>query len=94
MYLFHMLPVGCSTGAFETVSLRDMRPWLIPSRISVDGNMRCKSSRSQMFFKIGVLKIFVKFTGKHLCWRLFLVKLQFRRSATSLRRYFNTYVFL
>ena len=29
-----------------------------------------------MFFKIGVLKIFANFTGKHLCWSLFLVKLQ------------------
>ena len=27
-------------------------------------------------FKIGVLKIFVIFTGKHWCWSLFLVKLQ------------------
>ena len=29
-----------------------------------------------MFFKIGVLKIFANFTGKYLCWSLFLVKLQ------------------
>ena len=27
-----------------------------------------------MFFKIGVLKKFVNFTGKHLCWSLFLIK--------------------
>ena len=26
---------------------------------------------SQMFFKIGVLKSFASFTGKHLCWSLF-----------------------
>ena len=37
---------------------------------------RCRSSRSQMFFKIGVLKKFAMFTGKHLCWSLFLRKLQ------------------
>ena len=30
------------------------------------------SSRSHMFFKIGVLKNFANFTEKHLCWRLFL----------------------
>ena len=30
-----------------------------------------KSSSSQMFFKIGVLKNFAIFTGKHLCWSLF-----------------------
>ena len=34
-----------------------------------------KSSLSQMFFKIGVLKNFAIFTGKHLCWNLFLIKL-------------------
>ena len=28
-----------------------------------------------MFFKIGVLKNFVIFKGKHLCWSLFLIKL-------------------
>ena len=31
-----------------------------------------KSSRSQMFCKIGALKNFAKFTGKHLCQCLFL----------------------
>ena len=35
-----------------------------------------KSSRSQMFFKMGVLKIFANFTKKHPCWSLFLIKLQ------------------
>ena len=30
-----------------------------------------RSSRSKMFFKIGVLKIFANFTKKHLCWSLF-----------------------
>ena len=29
-----------------------------------------KSSRLQIFFKVGVLKIFANFTGKHLCWSL------------------------
>ena len=28
----------------------------------------------QMFFKLGVLKNFPNFTGKHLCWNLFLIK--------------------
>ena len=37
---------------------------------------RCRSSRSQMFFKISILKNFAMFTGKHLCWSLFLIKLQ------------------
>ena len=35
-----------------------------------------RSSHSQMFFKIGVLKKFVNYTGKHLCWSLCLIKLE------------------
>ena len=34
-----------------------------------------RSSRLQMFFKIGVLKSFSDFTGKHLWWSLFFKKL-------------------
>ena len=30
-----------------------------------------RSSRSQIFFKIGVLKKFTIFAGKRLCWSLF-----------------------
>ena len=32
-----------------------------------------RSSRSQIFFKIGVHKNFAILTGKHLCWKLFYV---------------------
>ena len=35
-----------------------------------------KSNRSQMFFKTGVLKSFAIFTGEHLCWSLFLIKMK------------------
>ena len=48
---------------------------------------RCRSSRSQMFFKTGVLKILASFTGKLLCWSFFLTKLQAERDS-------NTGVFL
>ena len=34
-----------------------------------------RSSRWQMFIKIGVLEYFANFTGKHLCCSLFLIKL-------------------
>ena len=53
-----------------------------------------RSGRLQMFFKIGVLKHFTIFTGKHLSWRLFLLKLQAFRPATILKRDSNTGVFL
>ena len=39
------------------------------------------NSRSQMFFKTDVLKNFAIFTGKHLCWNLFLIKFQNWRPA-------------
>ena len=54
----------------------------------------CRSSRSQMFFKIGVLKNFALFTGKHLCWSLSLTKMMERRAATLLKRGSNTGVFV
>ena len=38
-----------------------------------------RSSRSQIFFKIDVLKISASFIGKQLCWSLFLIKLLVRR---------------
>ena len=49
-----------------------------------------QSSSLQMFFKKGVRKDFAKFTGKQLCWSLFLV----RRSAGLSKRDSNTGVFL
>ena len=52
-----------------------------------------KSSRSQKFFKIGSLKNFAIFIGKHLCRSLVLIKLQAIRAATLLKRDSNTCVF-
>ena len=45
-----------------------------------------RSSRSQMLFKIGVLKNFSIFTRKHLCWILFLIKLQAWRPSFLLKK--------
>ena len=36
----------------------------------------CRSSLPEVFYKKVVLKNFAKFTGKHLCQSLFLIKLQ------------------
>ena len=55
---------------------------------------RCRSSRVQMFFKLGVLADFAIFTGKHLCWSLFLIKLKVFRAVILLKRDSNTGVFL
>ena len=53
-----------------------------------------RSSRWQMYFKIGVLKNFAIFTGKHLCWSIFLIKLLAWNSATLFKRDSNTVFFL
>ena len=43
-----------------------------------------------MFFEISSIKNFAIFTGKHLFWGLFLIKLQAFRPATFLKRDLNT----
>ena len=48
----------------------------------------------QMFCKIGVLKNFAVFTGKKAVLESLFNKLQFSRSATFLKKYSNTGVFL
>ena len=53
-----------------------------------------RSSRSQMFLKIGALKKFTTFTGEHLCWTLFLIKLLSFSPATLFKRDSQTVVFL
>ena len=55
---------------------------------------RVRSSRLEMFLKIGVLKNFAIFTGKYLCWSLFLINIQTWRPATLLKRDANIAVFL
>ena len=43
-----------------------------------------------MFYKTAILKNFVIFTGKHLCWGLLFIKVATFRSLTVLKRDFNT----
>ena len=51
-----------------------------------------RRGRLQMFFKIGIFKNFAIFTGKHLCWSLFLIKAF--RPVILLKRDSNTGIFL
>ena len=46
-----------------------------------------------VFYEIAVLKHFSIFTGKHMCWSLFLIKLKSWRPATLLKEDSNTLVF-
>ena len=52
-----------------------------------------RSSLSQMFFKISVLKNFANFIGKHQYWSIFLTKLLAWRPATLLKKETPTQVF-
>ena len=44
----------------------------------------------QIFFEIGVVKNFAIFRGKHLCWILFLVKLQACSFAVNISKFLRT----
>ena len=48
----------------------------------------------ELFYKKGVLKIFAKFTGKHLCRCFFFGKMEGLSPATVLKKNSNTVIFL
>ena len=49
---------------------------LVKITLKVFTSTLIRSSCLQIFFKIGGLENFAIFTGKHLCWSLFLIKFQ------------------
>ena len=51
----------------------------------VETNQAFRSSRSQIFFKY-VLKTFAMFTGKHVCWSLFLIKFQVLKACNFIKK--------
>ena len=67
---------------------------LVTNHYQLRYHMLFRSRRSQRFFKIGVLKNFAILTGKHLHWRLFLIKLQALRRGTLLKKDNNAGLFL
>ena len=56
--------------------------------------MKVEKHRSQMFFKIGILKNFTNFIGKDLCWSFLVIKLQALRPATLLKTVYSETVFI
>ena len=52
------------------------RGQLSKNRLSFVNPRKDRSNRSQMFFNIRVFQNLRNFTGKHMCWSLFLKKLQ------------------
>ena len=67
-------------------------PWKMAWILLVDFNF--KRSHLRCFVKKGVLENFAKFTGKHLCQSLFLIKLQSSGLQRYLKRDSGTGVFL
>ena len=63
-----------------------------PLNVLCTFNLRPVSSRGGAL--LGVLKHLANFIGNHLCWSFFLIKLQFFRAATLLKRDSNTGIFL
>ena len=69
-------------------------PYLYTARIWLNliTSKAFRSSRLQMFYKIGVLENFAKFTGKRLCWSPFLLSFTHHMLSCHLCEIFkNTY---
>ena len=65
----------------------------VVKKLYYNGHFHIKSE-GKMFFKIGLLKNFAVFKGKHLRWNLFLIKSQAWRPANLLKGDSSTGVFL
>ena len=83
-YLFSYVFYFCRRVSYHGWRIKNI--FVVLGSPKVPGN---SSSHSQIF-KIGVLKSFTNFAGKHLCWSLFLIRLL----AWGLKRDSNTCVFL
>ena len=55
--------ISCSAHVFSTGL-----EWVFPQLLQTIDLKKAEVSGSQIFFKIGVLKNFILFTRKHLCW--------------------------
>ena len=73
--------------------IKNMNIKMNDDHLSDTENLTDRSSRLEVFCKKAVLKNFAMFTGKRLCWSLFLM-LQAFGLATLLKRDSNTGVFL
>ena len=74
------------------VNSKDTRTKSIDA-VAVSFGVRLRSSHLRCSIKKAVLNNFAIFTGKHLCWSLYLIKLQDFSPATLLERDSNTSVF-
>ena len=82
-FTYFKLSVHPITSDLNQVKNLESKIWRTHEYFILDSafiDSRClnsfRSSRSQLFFKIGTLKNFANFTGKQLCWSIFLIKLE------------------
>ena len=71
---FHLAKCWMFIFCFVSEKISSSIPMLLVMLLAHVGKR--SNSRSQMFSKTGVLKNFAIFTGKNLCWSLFLIKFQ------------------
>ena len=79
---------------FSWLSFQSRFPILLCNKTAAEAYVQFQKWPPQVLCKKGVLKNFANFTGKHLCWSLFLIKLQVFRPATLLKGDANTIIFL
>ena len=79
---------------FSWLSFQSRFPILICNKTAAEAYGQFQKQPPKVFCKKGVLKNFAHFTGKHLCWSLFLIQLQVFRPATLLKRDSNAGAFL
>ena len=65
-------------------------PILIRNKTAAEAYVQSQKQPPTVFCKKSVHKNFVNFTGKHLCWCRFFIKLQVFRPATLFKRDSNT----
>ena len=87
-FFYFFISGFCCYSVFSDVVPINIREYkfIHSFQATVNFSGKCRSSRSQMIFEIAVLKNFVVFTGKHLCWSPF-------RPATLLKKESPTQVF-
>ena len=64
---------GLEVGPYGGTFSWDPKVGLYDGSLRWDLRVTRRSSHSKLFFKTGVLKHFAIFTGKHLCWSLFII---------------------
>ena len=80
---------------FSCITWNDKKKWLLITNLNI--SPFSLTSRKQLFADVlqnSALKIFANFTGKDLCWSLFLINLKTFRFANLFKRGSNTGIFL